>query len=224
MDKEDLKKEYDEFKKLKFPDSPAEDGLSNLFAELVLFDGYIAGLVSSYLKSNKSDFDLIFMDYNFNKLLKTVDGDSNYVKDMVERKKHLDNLIKIITEIEGIYYIDDIITGLSQYSPFNIQQETIQKILAIDNFNYSLLIHPWGHMDCWDNCAEVFTKITFDKLEPHISRLPEWLHDMDWPGAKIIYNLLKSLPRERTGLYINKAIERAVKTKDKKWEENLRNI
>jgi hypothetical protein len=48
----ELSKEYESFKELPFPEPPESDELYDIFSELVEYDGYVAGLISSFLKGN----------------------------------------------------------------------------------------------------------------------------------------------------------------------------
>lgn len=102
VDKNLLVERFDDFRKIKFPTEPEEDEVYNLFSELVELDGHIAGLVSSYLKNKHINFNLLDVDGEFNSLLSIISVDSNSVKEIVEYKNRLDELIKIIKILEGL--------------------------------------------------------------------------------------------------------------------------
>ncbi len=42
----------------------------------------------------------------------------------------------------------------------------------------------------WENCALIISKKTDDELRPYRWKLLEWIEDMNWPGADIIYDRL----------------------------------
>lgn len=102
MDKKILEEEYKKFLKNEFPKAPEEDELYDLFAELVLLDGHIAGLVSSYLANCNINFELLDVDDEFNELANNIKIDSKSSVELNERKKQLDKLVHIIKEMEGL--------------------------------------------------------------------------------------------------------------------------
>jgi len=42
----------------------------------------------------------------------------------------------------------------------------------------------------WDNCAVTIGERTDEELKPYLGRLLEWIADMNWPGAKQIFERL----------------------------------
>jgi hypothetical protein len=102
-----LKREWDEFFSLPFPKEPKEDYLADLFAELVLFDGHVAGIVTSFLKGKKVDKKLIFVKETLNINLqsyKPLDSESKFSQEkIIERKNRLDRLVKLVLELYDKY-------------------------------------------------------------------------------------------------------------------------
>ncbi len=101
--KETLEKEWDEFYVLPFPEKPEDEALADLFADLVLEDGEIAGIVKSYLQGKKIDKKLIYINEDLNKRLQSYsppDAASRVSQqDLIERKKRLDRLAKLVLEL-----------------------------------------------------------------------------------------------------------------------------
>ena len=78
---------------------------------------------------------------------------------------------------------------------------------------------PFGK-SVWENCAKILYKKTDSELLPYISQLLEWLQDLNWPGADIIYQRLLNFPEEKI---IDKYLESLsiAKNNDRTWEEIL---
>lgn len=101
--KKRLIEKYQKLKGLSFPELPENDDLYDLYAELVLIDGHIAGLVSSYLKGNKINLELLHVDGEFNKLvteLKEKKHEMNGLSVYLKYKEKIDELIRIIETLE----------------------------------------------------------------------------------------------------------------------------
>ena len=98
-----LKKEWEEFCLIPFPDLPEDDYLHELYAELDQIDTHIAGIVTSFMHRHKVDKKLIYIDDDYNKKLDAyvpTDTKSKNIKTiMKERKSKLDNLTKIVLNL-----------------------------------------------------------------------------------------------------------------------------
>ena len=46
----------------------------------------------------------------------------------------------------------------------------------------------------WEPCAEIISLKSNDELQPFLYLLFEWLQDMNWPGADIIFERLTNFP------------------------------
>lgn len=100
-----LKKAFEDFQKIPFPKPPIDDGLYDLYSELVEFDAYIAGLISSFIKGNKinkSDlhFDEKIMEkfINFETInIRTKEEISIYIN-YINKLKELINMVLEIIE------------------------------------------------------------------------------------------------------------------------------
>lgn len=53
IDLNQIKIAYDNFRNIHFPETPIEDELYGIYSDLVEFDAYTAGLISSFLKGKK---------------------------------------------------------------------------------------------------------------------------------------------------------------------------
>lgn len=101
---EEIIREFDNFKKLPFPEAPEDDSLDDLYADLVEIDGYTAGIVASYINGKRIDKKLICVDDEFNKkinLIKATITDSE--KELVQLKNYKNRLDILIKMIEKLY-------------------------------------------------------------------------------------------------------------------------
>lgn len=69
--------------------------------------------------------------------------------------------------------------------------------LARKENNLSLLIMPPAPPSVWEACAQVLSEKSDVDLEPYLNSLFEWLYDINWPGATIILDRLKSYSGEK---------------------------
>ena len=73
----------------------------------------------------------------------------------------------------------------------------------------------------WENCALILSKKSDDLLEPYVFDLLEWLQDMNWPGADIIYQRLLLVSMNYIDVPYRESFEKACKSKDTVWKDVL---
>ena len=61
----------------------------------------------------------------------------------------------------------------------------------------SLLIQPPANSSVWEVCAQILVEKSDLVLEPYLHSLLEWLQDLNWPGALVILDRLKSFSGEK---------------------------
>ena len=100
--------------------------------------------------------------------------------------------------------------------------------LAKNVHNFNVFLQPCSkkhNKNVWDNCAKVLSQKTDKELMPYLTKLFEWLQDLNWPGALII---LDRLNHYRYSVAFNpsyaECMKRAVLLEDEIWEENLKLI
>ena len=122
--------------------------------------------------------------------------------------------------------IDKIFEYLSWDSNNEIQKRGIE--LASNINNLSVLIMPIENKSIWENCAKVLISKCDEELELYFFELFEWLKDMNWPGAYLIYDRLicvsteKFLPAYQYSLSVAKQMddriwEMVLKEEEKNW-------
>ena len=69
----------------------------------------------------------------------------------------------------------------------------------------------------WEPCAKVIALRSDEELQPFLHLLFEWLQDMNWPGADIIFNRLAQMPFPEIESELCFSRKRAEKANDKMW-------
>ena len=115
--------------------------------------------------------------------------------------------------------IDKIFEYLSSYNSSEVQEYGID--LAGNIHSLSVFIMPIESTLLWENCAKILIKKQDEELELYYPELLEWLQDMKWPGADLIYDRLVNVSNE----YFTNAYEYclllAKQTQDHPWEMAL---
>ena len=84
-------------------------------------------------------------------------------------------------------------------------------------FIQPIIVPPEKSKSVWESCAKVISLKTDEELEPFLYLLFEWLQDMNWPGAYIIFDRLSEIPYSTLELSLNFSIEQAKRGNDELW-------
>lgn len=96
------------------------------------------------------------------------------------------------------YTIDEIFDMLDWSQPESVQQFGIKEASSIKHLHVFILPCSRTYSkNLWENCAKVLAAKSDDELEPFFGGLLEWLQDLNWPGAEIIYNRLGQVPYQK---------------------------
>lgn len=76
----------------------------------------------------------------------------------------------------------------------------------------------------WEPCAKVIAFKSDEELEPYLNKLFEWLQDMNWPGADIIYDRLLQIPFSLIEDAYNFSCSRAERNNDNPWLTALKDF
>ena len=119
--------------------------------------------------------------------------------------------------------IDSILDLLSADKSHELQYKGIQLAERVNCIN--VFIQPRGkknNKNVWNNCALILNNRTDVELEPYIMDLLEWIADMNWPGANIIYNrLTKYGDYSWLEFCIKNSLKIANALSDEQWVDNL---
>lgn len=122
-----------------------------------------------------------------------------------------------------MYNIDDIMDMLDWNQSKEEQEKGLKLAKNIKSINVFIQpLDPKHNKNVWENCAKVLSERSDEELKPYIIPLLEWLQDMNWPGAFIIFERLKNYKDKKNFDWsYYEVMNRAVKLNDKIWKDNL---
>ena len=121
--------------------------------------------------------------------------------------------------MDSILTIDQIFEMLDWNNDKKTQLIGIEKAKTI--INLSVLFQPIEKKSVWENCAIVISSKTNEQLKPYVIFMFEWLQDMNWPGADIVFKRLLEMPLDMIQLPYNIVLDTAKKMCDYVWLEVL---
>ncbi len=106
-----------------------------------------------------------------------------------------------------------------------IQKIGIKKAKKIKSvYVFILPILPANSKSIWENCAKVLVDKSNEELQPYLIKLFEWLKDMNWPGADLIFDRLILIPKELILPAYKHCVSLAEKTDDFAWSLSLKHF
>lgn len=119
------------------------------------------------------------------------------------------------------YSIDEIYDLLTWDQQLSIEENEIKEQKGIEAAGQIKNLFPFMQPTIlpaeksklvWEPCAKIIANRSDQELEPYLFMLLDWIYDLNWPGAMIIYDRLKVMPFSR--------IEYAYKYTRTKAEQN----
>ena len=95
--------------------------------------------------------------------------------------------------------------------------EEASKLKNLYPFIQPIIVPPEKSKSVWEPCAKVIALKADEELIPFLDLLFEWLQDMNWPGAKIIFDRLIKIPSVDLMTAFQHAKARAEKAEDASW-------
>lgn len=119
--------------------------------------------------------------------------------------------------------IDVLFSMLDWNNTPEIQQKGIEIANGLNDISPLILpIHSKYNKNIWDNCAKIVSNRTDEYLVPYLSKVFEWLQDLNWPGAFIIAERLKTFNGKLLAERYKEAVLEAMRmTDDRQWLDNL---
>lgn len=100
----------------------------------------------------------------------------------------------------------------------------IEKLVHINDEDLALLVQPLDNKAYWENSAVVLSKIGYPRIRNIIPDLLEWISDLNWPGAKIIFELLLSVENATLIGEIKNALRLAKSQNDYIWIATIKEL
>lgn len=115
--------------------------------------------------------------------------------------------------------IDQIFEMLSWDKEEAVQLKGIEEGKKIKHL--SVFILPSESKSVWENCAKVIISKSDIELKPYLINLLEWLKDMNWPGADLVYERLQKMSKNDIKCAYNICLTMAHETNDRSWQQSL---
>lgn len=115
--------------------------------------------------------------------------------------------------------IDQIFDMLSWNNEEEIQRQGIQEAKKIKHL--SVLFQPIESKSIWENCAKVLVSKGDQELDFYLLPMFQWLQDMNWPGAELIYERLKRMSVDQLETAYKISLSIAESTGDIVWKKVL---
>ena len=128
----------------------------------------------------------------------------------------------LLDVIDNSIVVAEILDMLDWENPSEIQEKG--RKLAYNSGTIDSFIQPITDKhskDVWENCAKIVSLQSDDALQFHSMKLFEWIQDMNWPGAEIIYKRLLSFSADKIRIPYELSVKVAEETNDEVWKEVL---
>lgn len=116
--------------------------------------------------------------------------------------------------------VNKLLFQLSWDNSIAVQNEAVNQLVSYVDLDLTLLLQPLNK-SYWDNAARVLFLKGYPIIKSIIPQLLEWIQDLNWPGATIIFELLQSVPKPLLLSYIESSIKKAKLDNDEDWLINL---
>ena len=117
--------------------------------------------------------------------------------------------------------IDEIMKMLDWNNSIETQQKGIELAKDIQSINaFVLPMNP--SKSVWENCAKILSAKPDEVLQPYLSRLLEWIEDINWPGALIILQRLKDFSEVKMLVFsVKESVRIAYATNNLIWLNSI---
>lgn len=117
------------------------------------------------------------------------------------------------------YGIDELFKMLSWDSSEELQKIGLAEARKVKYL--SVFLQPIESKSIWENCAKVLIDKSDLELERYLVDMFRWLQDMNWPGAALIFDRLKKMPKSFVQPAYTFCVDQAICTSDECWKQTL---
>lgn len=107
-----------------------------------------------------------------------------------------------------------------------IETQDLGRLLAKDLTNLDLFCQPFCekyNKNVWENCAIILSEKRDAELQPYLTKMLEWLQDLNWPGALCILERLQKYSDKKSLKYaLSICLQNAKNNHDITWIKNLK--
>lgn len=102
--------------------------------------------------------------------------------------------------------------------------DAAKQIKNLFPFMQPIIVPPEKSKMVWEPCAKIVAMRSNKELEPFLLMLLEWIQDLNWPGALIIYDRLAMIPFSTIEFAYNHIRAKAERANDSCWVDVLDNL
>lgn len=122
-----------------------------------------------------------------------------------------------IDEIYALFMWDSQLSDDENNAKVQKGIDAAKQIQNLFPFMQPIVIPPEKSKLAWEPCARVIAARSDEELLPYMFMLLEWLQDLNWPGALIIYERLKEIPFTSIEFAYKHSHIKAKQTNDTCW-------
>ena len=126
-----------------------------------------------------------------------------------------------IDEIYDLFMWDPRLSDAENEAKAQKGIDAAKQIRNLFPFMQPLVVPPRKSKAVWEPCAKVIAMRSDEELQPFTFMLLEWLQDLNWPGAMIIYDRLTQIPYSSIEFEFEDSRKKAEQTKDSLWLDAL---
>ena len=126
-----------------------------------------------------------------------------------------------IDELYNLFMWDNQLSNVENENKAQIGIEAAKQIKNLFPFMQPIIVPPEESKMVWEPCAKVVAMRSDKELEPFMFMLLEWIQDLNWPGAMIIYNRLAQIPYNTIEFAFKHSRIKAEQTNDSCWLDVL---
>lgn len=110
---------------------------------------------------------------------------------------------------------------LDERMPKLLQNFAIKVILSYKRLNLKRFIQPQSHKSSWKNCAKILIYSGALNEKCGVEDFLKWIQDMNWPGAKEIFDYLQTISPKVLSKGIEKSFIKSIESQDEDWAFSL---
>ena len=122
-----------------------------------------------------------------------------------------------IDELYDLFMWDEQLSNEENEAKVQKGIKAAKEIKNLFPFMRPIVVPPEKSKSVWDPGAQVVAMRSDEELQPFLFMLLEWIQDLNWPGAMIIYDRLTQIPFHTIEFAFKYSHTKAEQTNDLCW-------
>ena len=122
-----------------------------------------------------------------------------------------------IDEIYNLFMWENQLSNAENEAKVQKGIDAAKQIKNLFPFIQPIIIPPEKSKLVWEPCAKVVAMRSDEELLPYMFLLLEWVQDLNWPGALIIYDRITQIPYSSIEFAFRHTRRKAEQTNDSFW-------